>query len=321
MKRRGLFSILVALILVGVLITFLIAFQVRISERALVFTFGRVDRTIIDPGLYFKWPYPIQTVQHFDTRMKVLEGKFQEVYTADGKNLIVTVAIGWSIDDPKKYYNSLKTEDEARAQIEGLVGGETNAVIGRHTFGQFVSTDEKKLAFDQIEAEILGDAAKKQGVASTTESRYGIKMHLVHITQLGLPEKVTEKVFARMKAERERIAKKYRSEGKSKADMIRADADRQKQILLSDAEAAATRLRGEGDAAAADAYKVFHKNEELAIFLRKLEAIRKLKDRLTVIIDTKQPPWDLLRGTLDQILPGRKATPAPSPARPKPGGK
>ena len=158
MKRRGYFSILVALILVGVLVTFLIAFQVRISERALVFTFGKVARTIVEPGLYFKWPYPIQTVQHFDTRMKVFEGKFQEVYTADGKNLIVTVSIGWAIDDPKQFYNGLKTEAEARKQIEGLVGGEVNAVIGRHTFGQFVSTDEEKLAFDKIEQEILGDA-------------------------------------------------------------------------------------------------------------------------------------------------------------------
>ncbi len=105
MKRRGIFSIIVALLLVATLITFLIAFQVRTSEHALVLTFGSVTRTITEPGLYLKLPYPIQTVEKFDVRMRVLEGKFQEVSTVDGYTLIVNLAVGWSIDDPVAFYN------------------------------------------------------------------------------------------------------------------------------------------------------------------------------------------------------------------------
>ncbi|MFC1805716.1 protease modulator HflC [Planctomycetota bacterium] len=307
MKRRGIFSILVALLLVATLVTFLVSFQVRINERALVLRFGKVDRAIKEPGLYFKWPYPVETVQTFDTRMRVLEGKFQEVYTADSFNLIITLAVGWSIEEPETFYNRLQVESKARSQLESLVGGEMNAVVGRHKFEQFVSTDAEKLAFDQIETDI------QKALATTAEERYGIKVGFVRITQLGLPEAVTERVFARMKAERNRIAVGLRAAGKSEADQKKAQADRDAQLILTQAEATATRLRGKGDAAAADAYKVFQKNEGLAIFLRKLDAIRKLKDRLTLIIDTRTPPWDLLRGTVDDILERHEV--------PKPGGK
>ena len=312
MKRRGIFSIIVALILVGTLLTFLVAFQVRINERALVLSFGKVSRAIKEPGLYLKWPYPVQTVEHFDTRVRVLEAKFQEVYTSDGLTLIVTLAVGWSIEEPETFYNRLQVESKARSHLEGLVGGEMNAVVGRHKFEQFISTDAAKLAFDAIEAEI------RQSLATTAEERYGIKMHFVRITQLGLPETVTERVFSRMKAERKRIADKYRAEGKSEADQLRAKADRDAELIRSKAEAEATRLRGHGDAAAAGAYKVFQKHEGLAIFLNKLDAIRKLKDRLTVIVDTRTPPWDLLKGTLDDIMKRHKTPLAPPKPKPKP---
>jgi len=314
-KRRGLFTMFVALVLVAILVTFLVAFQVRINERALVFTFGKVSRPITKPGLYLKWPYPIQTVRRYDTRVNVFEAKPQESYTDDGKNVTLAVTVGWSIDDPRGFYESLQTESKAREQLETLVGSETNSAIGRHTFGQFVSTDEKKLAFENIESEI------QKAIATTAEERYGIRMDFVRITQLGLPEKVTERVFARMKAERERIAKKYRSEGKSEADKIRADADRQKEVLLSTAEAQATRLRGQGEAAAAKAYQVFKANEELAVFLRKLDAVRKLKDRLTIVLDTRSPPWDLFKGDLEKVIHrARPQPPKPAAANPKPRG-
>jgi membrane protease subunit HflC len=318
-KRRGILSILVAVGLVAVLLVFLVAFQVRVNERALVLTFGEVTRSIEKPGLYFKLPYPIQTVQKFDTRMRVIESKFQEVYTADGINLIVTLAVGWSIDQPATFYNSLQVPANAQSQLEHLVGGEMNGVVGRHRFEQFVSTDPKQLAFDKIEDDIVGDEADEASVKAIAETRYGIRIRFVRITQLGLPEAVTEKVFARMKAERNRIATAARAVGKSQADQIKAKADYDAELVRSEAEAEATRLRGQGDAAAAEAYKVFDKNQGLAIYLSKLDAIRKLKDRLTVILDTRNPPWDLLRGDVKSILDRHKRL-APLPETPREEG-
>ena len=321
MKRRGIFSIIVALLLVATLITFLIAFQVRTSEHALVLTFGSVTRTITEPGLYLKLPYPIQTVEKFDVRMRVLEGKFQEVSTVDGYTLIVNLAVGWSIDDPVAFYNSVQVAERARRQLVALVGSEMGGVVGRHRLDQFVSTDPKRLAFDDVEREIIGDVNTEGSVAHTAKHRYGIRLHFARLTQLGLPEGVTEKVFSRMKAERNRIATKYRSEGDSKAKQIEAEADQQAELIRTRAEAEATRLRGQGDAAAAEAYKVFGKDEGLAIFVRKLDAIRKLKDRLTVILDTRTPPWDLLGGSVEEVI-RRHKRPAPAPGQlPAAGGK
>jgi membrane protease subunit HflC len=307
-KRRGILSILVAIILVVILVTFLIAFQVRVGEQALVLFFGRVVRPIDEPGLKFKWPYPIETVERYDTRLRVLESKYQEAYTDDGYNVIVVVAIGWSIDDARTFYDRLQTASRARRQLEGLVGSAANSVIGRHRFDQLISTDRQRLAFDTIESEI------RSGVADAIEARYGVKMHFVRITQLGLPEDVTEDVFERMKAERGSIATKFRSEGEEKAESIRADADRQAELILTRAKAEATRTRAKGDAAAADAYKVFKQHQRLAVFLKKLDSIRNAKDRLTVIIDTRNPLFDILNGDVEEVIERyRGPLPAPKP--------
>ncbi|MFW6162167.1 MAG: protease modulator HflC [Planctomycetota bacterium] len=296
MKRRGILSILVAIVLVVTLITFLVAFQVRVGEQALVLRFGEVVRSVSEPGLEFKWPYPVETVERYDKRLRVLEGKYQEVYTDDGYNLVVQVAIGWSIDDAKTFYDRLQTAGRARRQLEGLVGSEANSIIGRHRFDQMISTDRERLAFDTIETEI------RSSVADAVEERYGVRMHFVRITQLGLPQDVTEDVFERMKAERQRIATKFRSEGQEQADRIKTDADRQAELILTKAKAEATRTRAKGDAAAAEAYKVFKQHQRLAVFLKQLDSIRQAKDRLTVILDTRNPLFEPLKGDVDEVI-------------------
>lgn len=311
MKRRGILSILVATILVVILVTFLIAFQVRVSEQVLVLRFGKAVRPISAPGLKFKWPYPIETVERYDTRLRVLESKYQEVYTDDGYNLVVMVAIGWSIDDAKTFYDRLQVASRARKQLKGLVGSEANAVIGRHRFDQIISTDRQRLAFDTIESET------RSAVADAIEERYGVKMHFVRITQLGLPEDVTQDVFERMKAERGSIATKFRSEGEEEAERIKADADRQAELIRTKANAEATRTRAKGDAAAAEAYEVFKQHQRLAVFLKQLDSIREAKDRLTVILDTRNPLFEILKGDVQEVIQ-RHREPL---AAPKPGSE
>jgi membrane protease subunit HflC len=314
-------SIIVAVLLAGWLIAYLMTFQVRVNERAIVFRFGKVSRTIDEPGLCVKWPRPIETYQTFDTRMQVFESKFSEHYTANGFSLVLTLAAGWSIEDPRAYYES-QVAGDVRGQLEGLIGGELTAVVGRHDFDHFVSTTATTLRFDQIEEEILGKAEDEDSLVRTARDRYGIHIHFVRITQLGLPEKVTESVFKRMKAERKREADELRSEGKRDAEKIKAEAESTAETTLAKAEAEATKLRGEGDAAAAGAYKVFRKNEGLALFLNKLDAIRKLRDRLTVIIDTRTPPFDVLGGSIKDVLERHKKPMPPAPFEaPKPGSR
>ena len=299
--RRGIFTMIVAGTLVAVLALFLVAFKVRIDQKALVFTFGRVASekdAITEPGLYFKWPYPMQTVRLFDGRTHVFDTKFQELSMSDGKTLTVTLSVGWSVEDPVQYDQRVKSDVVAQNQISTKVSGKVSDVFSGHQIGDLVSTDAKRLAFDAVEREIMGQ------VGAEVKTDYGIRIDFVRISELSLPEDPLKKVFDRMTAERATKAAAYREEGNREAEKIRADADRQSADLLSRAEAEATRLRGEGDAAAAEHYRVFRKNPELAVFLRQLESLRKLKDRSTFVLDTNSPPYNLFKK--DGVLPNGK---------------
>jgi len=310
-KRRGFFTILVAVLLVATLLLFLISFRVRLNEAAIVFTFRRAaPHAITKPGLYWKLPYPIQTVMKFDRRIHIYEGKFQEYLTRDQHNLIVAVAVGWSIEQPQVFYERVGTVAEAESKLAGLVGGAANAVINSYDLENFVTTDKQKFRYKQIEDEI-----QKQ-VSDQALGLYGLKVAFVRITQLGLPEDVTRMVFERIRAERESRAKALRAEGESLAEQIRAAADQKKSDILSKAEAQARVIRGEADKEAAKHYAVFKSDPQLAEFLRNLEAIRKLKKRTTYVLTTDSAPYKLLSPYLK--LPGDEAQKKPAkPPAPK----
>src|SRR5580704_15819250 len=98
MKNRNILNVIVGVALVVIFVLLLFTFQVRQSEVALVLTFGKpAAAPVTQPGLYFKWPWPIQRVYRFDSRTQNFEDKFRENYTADNNNLILTVYVGWKI--------------------------------------------------------------------------------------------------------------------------------------------------------------------------------------------------------------------------------
>ncbi|NQT53008.1 protease modulator HflC [bacterium] len=313
MKRRGIFSLSVAAILVVTLLLFLVCFQVRLNQSAIVFTFGQVRRVITDPGLYWKLPYPIQTVTRYDARVNVLRDKYDEGVTKDQHTLITTVAFGWAIQQPRLFYESVGDLKNAREKLSGLVGGAAKNVINKHELSEFISTDPKTFRLggskDGIEEEI--HAAVKDVAAEL----YGVDVPFLKIAQLGFPDKVTQDVIKRITAERAEKAEEYRSQGDRDADKIRSDAELARSKILNQAEATAIAERAKGDAAATKFYKPFKKNPELAAFLRELQAIERLKQRTTIILTTDNPIWRLLNRGLK--IPGAEkptATPKPPPA-------
>ena len=289
MMKKNIFTILTAGAIVIILILYLIAFHVRVNEQAVITTFGKPVLVLKSPGLYWKWPWPIQSLYRFDSRLQVLRTRFEETYTKDGKNIIVAASLLWKIEDSLKFLESVGTKAEAERNVQSVLRNYKNAVMGAHPLSHFISTDPESLQFDEIESEML------RLVARDTEENYGIAVKFVKIEEVALPEDTTEKVFERMKKERERIAERYRAEGEGEANTIRANAESERDKILAAAEAEAKRIMGEGDALAAKYYEVFAENEELAIFLRKLDALRKtLEEKTTVILDTGMPPYDLL---------------------------
>ena len=291
MKQNPLtFVIGAVLLLIFVLLLFV--FQVRKSEVAVVTTFGKPTRDIVEPGAYWKWPWPIQKVHAFDQRIHNFEGKFEQVLTPDGYNLLIMVYVGWNISEPKLFFPRFNgSPARAEESLEGLLRNAYSGVVGRHPFSHFISTDPKELQFVPIEQEML-----KKVQEDARANNYGIEIKFLGIKKLGLPESVTQLVFERMQSERQVQVSKIQFEGEREASDIRSAADLQSAKLLADADAEATRIRGQGEREAAKSFQVFEQNPELANFLLKLTGLEAfLKERTTLILDQGTPPLDLLK--------------------------
>lgn len=299
--KRNLLMLLAGAAVAALFVLLQVLFILREGEVAVVTTFGKPERSLTEAGPYFRWPWPVQRVYRFDARVRCMEGVLQETMTRDGKNILVSLYAGWRIQDPRLFLERVGGVQQAESNLDGLLRSYKNAVIGRYSFANLVNVDPTAIRFEEIEAGIL-DAARPEAL-----SRYGIELAFAGIRKLELPEAITAKVFDRMRAERNEIAERYRSEGEAEAIRIRAEADRRRDELLAQADADAKRIRAEGDAEAAAFYKVFEKDPQLAIFLRKLEAMENtLKEKSTVVLSTDTAPFDLLRGMDTPGEPGRR---------------
>jgi modulator of FtsH protease HflC len=157
MKRNAL-TLIVGIILLIIFFLLLFTFQVRQTEVVVVTTFAKPSaQPITEPGLYFKWPMPIQNVYRFDKRIHNFEDEFEQMLTADGNNLLASVYVGWTIQKPREFFNNFPTgkAESAEPQLKSLVRGTKQAVIGRHSFSDFVSSDPQQVKFTEVEQEIL----------------------------------------------------------------------------------------------------------------------------------------------------------------------
>ena len=291
MKRN--YALIIGILLALIFASLWCCYQVRQTEIALVTTFGKPTRDVFEPGLYFKWPPPIQKVQHFDKRIQNFEGKFEETLTKDSYNVLFAVYVGWTISDPAMFRERFGgSVERAENDLDGLVRSSKNAVIGQHPFSHFISTDEKELKFEDVEKEILA------AVQPQAKANYGMDVKFLGIKRIGLPESITQKVFARMTEERQRFVSKLQGEGDKQASDIRSAADRERREILGAAESSVIKIKGEADLEVAKHLAVFEQNPELATFLLKRESLEQtLKERTTLILDQRTPPFDLLNGT------------------------
>ena len=282
--------ILVAVIFL-VMVVYLVTFQVRETESAFVTRFGKPVREVTEPGLYCKWPTPIEQVHKFDSRMRVFEAaELSETTTAGRVPIIVNTYVVWRVAEPLKFLNAVKTVGNAEVKLRNQISDTQNRIIGQHTFGEFVNSDPNRIRFDEIQTQMLAD------LQEPVRRDYGIEVKTVGIKQLKVSEDVTKKVFERMKAERKRRTGDIIAGGQADAIKIRAEANKQKEVLLAAAGARAKWIRGQGDKEAAKYYKMLEEDPQLAMYLRNLEALAvTLKERATLVIPADCPPFDLLR--------------------------
>jgi len=288
MKRHmGLF--LLALLVLAVLVVSTVAFTVdELEDVALVKTFGKVTavyRGSQDAGLRFKWPWPIQRLVRYDSRIHTLETPHKEVTTDDSQNIQVTVYCNWRIDDAERFHKALETIKEANERIKGRLSSQSASVIGEHRLEEFVNTDPAKMKLPQIEQEIF--VPLKAELARD----YGVELRSIGIKTIGLPEDVSEYVINAQKKEQEKKVQRYKAAGEAEATAIRARAERASKQILAFTAAKALKIKAEGDSAAAKHYQRFAKNEKLAVFIRSLESLEKeLASRTVILLDGSQLP-------------------------------
>lgn len=254
-------------------------FTVSETEFVLVTQFGQPVATITHAGLHAKWPF--QSATYFDRRLRIYNPRPSEFLTRDKKNIVVDSYVAWRIQDPDRFLQSVGDPIAAEMRLHDIVWSGLSAALGANDLDSLVSPAGKTQTEDLMDAlSALTDRAAL--------SQYGIAVADVRIRRLNLPEQNKQSVYARMRAERERIAKQYRAEGEEQALSIRADADRQKAETLSAAYKEAEQIRGQGDAESTRIYgQAYSKNPRFYKLLRTLDAYKKvLDDKTTAILSS-----------------------------------
>lgn len=266
-----------------------------------------INTTGDQAGLYWKWIRPVQRVRSYDARTRLLEDRLEEQQTFDKQDVIVQTYVAWRIDDALRFFQRMGSEAEAERKIRAALR-DSRAVIGNSTFDQLTNMDPNKLKLTTIE-----NAIRDQLIAVTTQpgEEWGVAIEQVGIKRIVLPETVTEDVFNRMKATRQRLAQNARSEGEAAAATIVSEAEKARDTIMAFAQRRAEDIRAEGDAAAAEYFQRFKQDQQFAIFLRKLRALREtLAHNTTFLIDPDTMPFDVFR-ELPSIQPADKAEETP----------
>jgi membrane protease subunit HflC len=244
----------------------------REEEQKLVL-FLREARRVTQPGPSLRWPL-VESVETYDRRWLYLNTEPDTIQTRDGEQLTVDNYAVWRISDAIQFRRSFPGGmRDAEKRIDRAVRDDVREVLGRHTLDEAVESKR---------AEIMAEIANK---TRQTLADFGIGMADVRINRTDLPEQTMDSVYARMKTERERLAKKNRAQGEEEARRIRADADRDAQIIVAEANRDADILRGEGDAEAARIYaEAYGGDRDFYDFVRSLEAYRKTIDGKTTLV-------------------------------------
>lgn len=254
--------------LVALALLFMLAsasvFVVKETQRAVMLRFGELVRSDIPPGLHFKIPL-VHMVRKFDGRVLTVDERPQRFLTKEKKFLSVDSYAKYRISDVGRYYIATNGEEfRANELLSQRINNGLRNQFGERTVREVVSGERDQLAVELTKS-----------LDQVVRVELGVEVIDVRVKRIDLPEDVSDSVFARMRAEREREARDHRATGKEQAEGIRAAADREKIIIEANAYRTAEQLRGEGDATAAEIYAgAYRRNAEFYNLTRSLKAYR-----------------------------------------------
>lgn len=306
--RRLLFRLILGAIIVALLVGYSMSLQVSEGDTAVVTHFGEPKPEVCQPGLSWKWPWPIEEAHPIDMRRRLFNTPYTATFTRDQRNVVLETYVIWRVEDPLLYYQSVEgVRKEAERKLDGLVTDKKNYYLSRYDLKALVSTTPGVIKTREIEEAILADVAKD------ARSLFGIKVEQVGIKRVAFPEENMKAVLDQMRAERKSVADGIRAQGTKEADEIRAAAIVESEEKIKEGREEAGRIRGTAQTEAAQIWKEAQEwDPEFYRFWRSLQALEEtLGSKATTII--LRSDWTFLRYLLDP--------PEPSETKPMPAGQ
>ncbi len=296
---RSTFLFLITALIVLGFVAFWSTYSVRFTEVAVVTTFGRAGEAAIrnvegdESGIFLKWPYPVQSVTKYDTRVRVLQTRSETQLTRDQAQIVVESFLAWRIADPLVFFQRYSSQGpsardhfrSAERTLESLLRSaiaEVSAYELKDLFNPVAGASK----LGDLEAAILRRLASAGGEGRTLAD-FGVEPVQVGVSRVVLPQETTRAVYERMRAARESIAAEAQSQGESRASTIRSEAESAARRILAFADRRAQEIRNAGDLEAAKYLSSFAEDPELAVFLKNLEFMRLgLGKRATLVLPT-----------------------------------
>ena len=248
-------------------------FIVDETQQVVILQLGKPVKTVTEPGLNVKLPFPFQEKITFDDRLLEYDSPPEEILSKDKKSLIVDNYVRWKIVDPLQFLKTVQAIPTAKSRMDDIVYSELRRELGTHDMVEIITENREEIM----------DIVTRQSNSATLA--YGISVVDVRIRRVDLPAENEESIYARMEAERKRQANKFRSEGEEEAQKIRAATDRDKTIILADAYKEAEKIRGEGDAKAVQIYaRSYSADPKFYEFVRTLDTYKQVVDDKTTLV-------------------------------------
>jgi len=229
------------------------------TEQAVVLRFGEIQKSVTEAGLYTKTPF-IDNVRKFDKRIQIYDVDAERIYSKDKKTILTDTFALWRIVDPRKFIETMKSEQIALTRIDDVVYSHV-----RNTFG--------KLDYDDIISGKRTDVLDEITTLAAYDMKdFGIEIISVRVKRADLPDENRNAVFERMKSERIQEASLIRAEGNREAQKLRAEADKEAQIMIATAQKKADIIIGTGDAEAVAVYAdAYNRDPDFYEFMKRLE--------------------------------------------------
>ena len=232
MRRFATLIVGVIVVALGILAT-TVLFTVHQTQQVIVLQFGNPMRVVKEPGL--DWKLPWQSLEYYERRVLNLDPPVERIILSDQKPLLVDAYARYTIDDPLRFFQTVRTERELRVRLGTIANSQLRSVLGNHNLASVLS-DQRADIMRQIQ-----DGVNEQA------QRFGIALVDVRIRRADLPQQTSESVYDRMRSERVREAKEFRAQGFEQAQRIKAGADREATVIRAEAEREAEILRGQGE--------------------------------------------------------------------------